>query len=66
MTVTGMATANDYSVSTSLEGTKNKHRIYSTGARNSDNLYVSRISKTVITSQVSTCVRAPVAAERNY
>jgi hypothetical protein len=56
MTVTGMATADDNTVGTALECAKNKHRIYSAGARNANDLYVCRICKTVITRKVGACI----------
>ena len=53
MAVAGMATTNNNTVSSALECTKNKHGVNSAGARNSDDLYVSRICKTVVSCEVS-------------
>ena len=66
MAVTGVATADYNTVSSALEGTENKHRVNTAGAGNSDDLYVSGICETVVSCEVSACVRAPVAAKCNY
>jgi len=56
MAVTGMASAEDNSIRSALECTKDEHGVYSAGARNADDLYVCRISKTVASRKVRTCV----------
>ena len=60
-----MASAEDNTVSASLEGTEDEHRIYTAGAGYADDLYVSGIGCTVGTCKVSARIGTPVAAERN-
>jgi hypothetical protein len=64
--VAGVATANDNAVCAPLESAEHEHGVNAAGARNSDDLYVCRVVKTVIAGKVSARVRAPVAAKRNY
>jgi hypothetical protein len=45
MAVAGVASADDNAVSALFKSTKNEHRIYTAGAGNADDLYISGVSK---------------------
>ena len=64
MAVSRMTAAQDHSVCPFFESTENKHRIYTAGTGNADDLYICRIGKSAASCQVSTCITAPVTAER--
>ena len=64
MAVSRMASTHDYSIRSLFKRPQDEHGIHAAGAGNTDNLYVSRISQTAASCQVSSCITAPVTAER--
>jgi hypothetical protein len=66
MAVAGVASADDNAVSALFKSTKNEHRIYTAGAGNADDLYISGVSKSRASRKVRTRIAAPVAAKSNY
>ena len=66
MAVTGVTARDDHAVRAALESAEHEHGVNAAGARNSYDLYVCRVVKTVIAGKVSARVGAPVAAKRNY
>ena len=63
MTVSRMTSTHDHTVSTFFKSTEDEHWIDTAGARNTDDLYISRIRKTAASCKVCTCVASPVTAE---
>ena len=53
MAVSGVAAAHDNAVSASLEGTEDKHGVYTAGAGNTYDLDIGRVVESVGTCEVS-------------
>lgn len=66
MTVAGVASAENHTVSTPLKGAEYENRIYAAGTGNADDLYIRRILKSVRSGKIGSGIRAPIAAESNY
>ena len=64
MAVSWMTSTHDHAVRTFFEGTKDEHRVDTAGTWNTDDLYICRVTKTAASSQVGSCITAPVTAER--
>ena len=65
MTVSWMTAAQDHSVCSFFESTENKHRIYTAGTGNADDLHICRIGKSAASCQISSCITAPFTSESN-
>ena len=65
MTVTRVATTNDYAVRTLLERLQDKGGVYTAGTRYANDFYVCGIAQTAGACKVSTRIRTPVAAKRH-
>ena len=64
MAVSRMTATHDHAVRTFFEGTQDEHWIDTAGTWNTDDLYICRVTKTAASSQVGSCITAPVTAER--
>ena len=63
MAVAGVASAYYNTVSASLEGTEDEYGIYTARTGYSDDIYTFGVRKSVVSSQVSTRIGAPITAE---